>query len=271
MTARCVEDPVHFNERDDVGLRVEAFDASTGRSANPHTRAEEPGQLVGLSAVPRPPTYPRVRFTAFVSGTERGPCSAIRLTMDQREGLRATVLRNTGLAVVLVTAAAGLSVLLLVVRPFRRRIKLLRESAASVGGPGYLNSEYEASDELGDLARSIHAGDARIREDRAALLESRSALERFLGAVAHDLRTPLTSLRLVLEEFDDHELDEDARELLRAAFNDVVYASSLTENLKLASQLEQGWPAQRASVDLRELADRVAVRESVFARRSGRE
>jgi len=269
----CEEDPTSFGAYDETRLRLVGLDVRTGRSANPGVRAEDREHLAGLGAEPRRLWPPRPYYTAFLRGADSGPCSAFRATLEGPPALRRIALRSIATAVGLVTLAAGIFVLLIIVAPFRRRIARLRESAASVGADAYRNEERDARDELGDVARSIDVAHHRIREDHDALVASRAALERFLGDIAHDLRTPLTSLRLALEELADAELDEPAREALQAAFADAVYASSLAENLKLASRLEhrldEGRPT--TTMDLREVADRVATREAVFARRSGLE
>ncbi len=271
MVARCLADPAAFHGGDGVGVRIHAFDAATGRPSSPGGTPEDPADLVNLGPSPRLPSVPRSVYTAFVRGAPSGPCSAFRITLDARESVRGRVLRNVGIAVAVVGLAALVFVFLIVVAPLRRRIARVRRTAALVGSADYVNEEREARDELGDVARSIHLAHVRIREDHDALESSRRALERFLGDVAHDLRTPLTSLRLALEELDDAGLDDATREVLRAAFNDAVYASSLTENLKLASQLEHGAEGLReaTALDLVDVADRVALREASFARRSG--
>jgi len=272
IVAECEADPASFSaRRSETRLHFEAFDARTGRSANPAIAAEDPSQLEALTHTPRRADGLREDLIAFVRGSDSGPCSAIRITLRPNRAVRAMVLRNVGLAVLAVSLAAALFVWLLVVRPLRRRIARVRRAARAVGSDGYTNEERGARDELGDVARAVDAAHARIEEDREALIASRAALERFLADVAHDLRTPLTSMRLALEELDDLELDDEAHEILRAAFHDVVYASSLTDNLKLASRLEHGVDplAEDEPFDLRALVERVALRERVFARRSG--
>ena len=53
-------------------------------------------------------------------------------------------------------------------------------------------------DALGQLASLIDASHDRVREEAARQQREREALERHLGNVAHDLRTPLASLLLRL-------------------------------------------------------------------------
>src|SRR5262249_23042176 len=62
-----------------------------------------------------------------------------------------------------------------------------------------------------------------------------------------------------------------AVELLGAALKDAVYLAALTNNLRLASQLREGWDplSDEARVDLTEIVERVVTRSSIFARRRG--
>jgi len=272
LVAECEAAPESFHPlRANERLRFAAFDAQTGRSAHPDVEPEERGRLVDLTGSPQRRGWLRDRLVTYVRGADEGPCSAIRITLRPEPSTRRLVLRNVSLSVLAVALAAALFVLVIVVSPLRRRIARVRRAARAVGSDGYANDERDARDELGDVARAVDAAHVRIERDREALIASRAALERFLADVAHDLRTPLTSMRLALEELDDFELDPEAREILRAAFHDAVYASSLTDNLKLASRLEHGVDplAEEERFDLRALVERVALRERVFARRSG--
>ncbi|HJL17926.1 MAG TPA: HAMP domain-containing sensor histidine kinase [Sandaracinaceae bacterium LLY-WYZ-13_1] len=269
--AACLRDPSGFAQRDGNNLHFEALDVRTGRSANPATAPEDPDLLRDLGDVPERRGGPRARLVTFVRGVGSGPCSAIRITLRVPDEVRAAAIEHVAVAVLSIVLAAALFVWSIVVAPLRRRIARVRSAAWSVGADDYRNQEEHARDELGDVARAIAAAHRRIERDRDALVESHRALERFLEDIAHDLRTPLTSMRLALEELDDLELPPEADEVLRAAIHDAVYASSLTDNLKLASRLEHGPDPLAAETvfDMTELAERVALRERGFARRSG--
>jgi signal transduction histidine kinase len=96
-------------------------------------------------------------------------------------------------------------------------------------------------------------------------------LLRHLDDVTHDLRTPIASLQIALEQASDAAKDDASRELLHGALKDVVYLGGLTANLRLASQLREGWDPRRrdARVDLVGAVERVASRARIVARRGG--
>jgi signal transduction histidine kinase len=105
----------------------------------------------------------------------------------------------------------------------------------------------------------------------AAVARPLSKLLQHLDDVTHDLRTPISSLQIAIEQAADAASDAASRELLHGALKDVVYLGALTANLRLASQLREGWDprAARAKVDLGEVVERVAARARILARRGG--
>ncbi len=112
---------------------------------------------------------------------------------------------------------------------------------------------------------------ARIRDDARRLEERQADLRRHLDDVTHDLRTPIGSLQLALEQGADMAEAPALRELLHGALKDVVYLGALTANLRLASQLREGWSPSSPGklVNLGDTATRVASRARIVARRSG--
>jgi len=201
------------------------------------------------------------------------PCAFALVRWLPRDDMRAHAAWagvSTLLSTLVVTALLALTLL---VRPIRARVQRLRGAARAVGSSDYAPGELEADDELGDVTRAVDDAHRRVLADRATIEAQRERLERFVADVAHDLRTPITSLQLALEVLADAELDDDARATLRSATNDAVYLASLTTNLRLATRLGDGWDPLDGdpSVDLTELVARVEGRERVFARRQGLE
>ncbi|MGH7296739.1 MAG: sensor histidine kinase [Polyangiaceae bacterium] len=99
----------------------------------------------------------------------------------------------------------------------------------------------------------------------------RLELQRHLADVAHDLKTPISSLHIALEQAIDANRDAAVAPLLSSALDDSVYLAALTSNLRLASEMREGWDpsAAGANVDLTEIVDRVVSRARFFARRKG--
>jgi signal transduction histidine kinase len=96
-------------------------------------------------------------------------------------------------------------------------------------------------------------------------------LQRHLADVAHDLKTPISSLHIALEQAIDENRDAGVGGLLSSALDDTVYLAALTSNLRLASEMREGWDpsAAGAVVDLTEVVDRVVTRARFFAKRKG--
>jgi signal transduction histidine kinase len=103
-------------------------------------------------------------------------------------------------------------------------------------------------------------------------VESRRVeLQRHLADVSHDLKTPISSLHLALEQALEESREPELRPLLSSAMNDAVYLAALTANLRLASELREGWSpgGQGAAVDLTDVATRVVTRARFFAKQRG--
>ncbi len=103
------------------------------------------------------------------------------------------------------------------------------------------------------------------------IVESRLELQRHLADVAHDLKTPISSLHIAIEQAIDDNHDPGVAALLSSALDDTVYLAALTSNLRLASEMREGWdPAADGSVvDLTDVVDRVVTRARFFAKRKG--
>jgi len=111
----------------------------------------------------------------------------------------------------------------------------------------------------------------RIREGTARLEQRRLDLQRHLADVAHDLKTPISSLHIALEQAIEANADAEVAALLSTALHDTVYLAALTSNLRLASEMREGWDpaASGADADLTDVVERVVARARFFARRKG--
>jgi signal transduction histidine kinase len=174
----------------------------------------------------------------------------------------------------LVTAAGALATWLVVVRPLVQRIAALRRAAGLVGSEeGYTPPPRapESPDDLDELGREMDRAHQRIVADAAALREKRHELRRHVENIAHDLKTPLSSLQLILEQAADEATPgAPLSDLVTAAIRDTVYLGGLTANLRLAAVLDDGFtPRKQPGAPLLEIVERATSRLSLLASRRG--
>ncbi len=113
----------------------------------------------------------------------------------------------------------------------------------------------ERPDELGQVAKVLDSTIAQLAASEAAKAEADRARERLLASLSHDLRTPLTAIRMAVEAMQDGVAEDPAR-YLASIDRDVTAISALVEDLFLLARLESGAVEFEASpVDLVELAD----------------
>jgi signal transduction histidine kinase len=271
----CAADPTrwHLAVAPSLGLRGYAYDEQ-GRAANPEAPPLRRSLRSRLGPDPGQTSIElrgRGRGGGVVVRTGApGPCALVQIAWagSAAAGRLATVVAvSAALASVF---ACGLGLVAIAI-PLVRRIRALRQAAAHVGdAAGYPPHHATAGDELDAVGAALDRAHARIRSDAAALEARRDALERHLAQVAHDLRTPLTSLQVALEHVVDA-VDEPLHEVAAGALRDTVYLGGLVHNLALASRLGAGWSPLDAgadrSVDLRSLVESVAGRARLLARR----
>jgi len=196
-------------------------------------------------------------FGAAVHGRVGAP-GAVRLLVELKTGQvlvveRAPVLLQRLFARSAVIAAAAGGVLLLVmaacmlqiVRPARRLARAARDLASDIDMP---DLPERGADEVRTLSAAFNTMKGRIR----GLLDERT---RMLAAIAHDMRTYLTRLRLRADFIEDTAQRE-------AAVRDLEDMSLLLDDtLTFASEAAgDGGAGPQATDVARELADFVAVR-----------
>ncbi len=183
------------------------------------------------------------------------PDGAVRITQSiaaVHKAVQTSILDLAALAgvVLLLGLAAGAVVAQQIARPIRR----LDRAARDVAG-GNLDSkvEVEGSTEQRSLARAFNEMTQRIKR----LLRVQ---QDFVADASHQLRTPLTGLRLRLESLADRagEGDPEAAEL-EAAMREIDRLSLIVDELLVLSRAgEHELPGER--VDLRDAVARAAER-----------
>jgi signal transduction histidine kinase len=96
--------------------------------------------------------------------------------------------------------------------------------------------------ELRDLADSANEMAASLEHARAERDDADRARRNLIASVSHDLRTPLTSLRLLVEAIDDGVVagPEETADALRRAKQHVATLSTLVDDLFELARLEAG-------------------------------
>jgi signal transduction histidine kinase len=124
-----------------------------------------------------------------------------------------------------------------------REVRAVGASLAAVGeGRRDVTLELEGEDEVARLAGQVEA-----MVDRLARTEA--ARNDLVAAVSHDLRTPITSLRLLVEALDDDIVDDADRKAYLAKLRTHVRAlAALIDDLFELSRLQAGelrWSMER--------------------------
>ena len=100
----------------------------------------------------------------------------------------------------------------------------------------------ESHDEVGELAAAFNAMVQRLQTSFARERELESARRGLMQAVSHDLRTPLASIRAMIEGINDGVVtdDETVARYLRTTQSEVVNLSQLINDLFELSQMDAG-------------------------------
>ncbi len=189
------------------------------------------------------------------------PIGALRLTSDYAEVDAAA--RRTVIGLIVIGGAAiltGVIIAFALAGSIARPIQRLAAAAHRLGG-GDLSARagpVGGAAEVGDLAASFDAMAERL--ERAV-----RAQREFVANASHQLRTPLTGMKLRLEGASDSTDDPELRRQLEAAEHEVDRLAEIVERLLVvARRIEQGEPA---ALDLRVAARRAAERWSERATR----
>lgn len=168
------------------------------------------------------------------------------------------------LALLLTTALAIAVAAWPAVSRLTARLERLRASL-DAWGQGRLTERaaVDGADEIAGVAASFNAAADRVE----ALLAAHRGL---LAHASHELRSPLTRLRLAVEMFERAPRGDEARDLRAAIAADIAELDGLVEEILLASRLDHGPPDGPAeTVDLLALAAEEAARAGAAVRMDG--
>ncbi len=175
-----------------------------------------------------------------------------------------------------IVVAAGLVAIVaarIVAGGILRDVQAIRDGLMAVGrGRREGRIETSAHDELAQLAGAANVMIAQLRDEEAARDQSDAARRDLIAAVSHDLRTPITSLRLLAEAIGDGIVEdpETRRGYLRRMTTHIDALSVLIDDLFELSRLEAGdisWSIEQ--VPLQELVGETVEAMRVQAEAKG--
>jgi signal transduction histidine kinase len=124
-----------------------------------------------------------------------------------------------------------------------RAVRQLAAAAGEVAG-GRLGARVraEGTDEVAELGRAFNTMAARLDEADRARREMEEARRHLIVAVSHDLRTPIASVRAMVEAMNDRVVtdSETIDRYLQAMHGEMGRLSSLIDDLFELSQLDAG-------------------------------
>lgn len=255
LVALCRADPV---ARDlDLGpIQVKGYDKAGG--------GPSPGEALDLSDWPQLGIGEMAtqqvghQWLTLTHVAEEGSCAWVKTVEGPPSDVARAFQLGGSLGVFLALLATGALTYAFAVVPLVRRIDRIRAAALRIGQADYATAADRVHDALGDISGVLDTSHARLVEDRAELVRRHEALERYLAEIAHDLRTPIGSLVLALQEVRAEV--PAAREVTRRALTDAAYLGALVENLHQAARLRYGLDPREGCVDLRDLVVRLEVR-----------
>ncbi len=135
-----------------------------------------------------------------------------------------------------------------------RDVEVVRDGVRAVGeGERDVDIRTGARDELAELAGAANRMAGQLAEREAERDAADGARRDLIAAVSHDLRTPLTSLRLLAGAIEDDLVDRETRERYLGQMSvHLASLSALIEDLFELSRLEAGdiqWSMSQVALD----------------------
>lgn len=112
------------------------------------------------------------------------------------------------ISVVAVGAVASMILSFTLIRRLRRLTATVRRIA---GGDLAVRSKLSSPDEFGQLSRDVDAMADKLQENMSRLESDMATQERFMGAFAHELKTPMTAIIGFADLLRQGNLDENTR------------------------------------------------------------
>ena len=179
------------------------------------------------------------------------------------------------LATVLLVFAGGIAMILgyFLSSTVTERINLLKEAAEKLArGDLQTRVPVDGRDEVAALSGAFNQMAEQLQASDQKQRQLESLRRDLIAWASHDLQTPLTSMRAVLEALADGVVDEPemVKRYLRTAQRDVMSLSALIDDLFQMSQLDAGgFPLHRLQASLSDLVSDTLESFSQLARQQG--
>ena len=145
----------------------------------------------------------------------------------------------------LLAFSVGLTVVVAIAssEPTARKMREVVDAVRSINA-GSLETRVpvESRDEVGELAAALNAMVHRLQVSFGRERDLENTRRELVGAVSHDLRTPLASIRAMIESINDGVVsdEETVRRYLRIMQSEVENLSQLINDLFELSQIDAG-------------------------------
>ena len=177
------------------------------------------------------------------------------------------------IALILFSAIVTLFFSLWVATTVAGRIELVADGIRSLAGGDYQARLADAGgDEVAKLAADVNLLATRLQ----AAEEQRTALDRerqeLTAAISHDLRTPLASVRAMVEALDDHVVEEagEVKRYYGTMRREIERLSSMIDDLFELARMDAGaLELERRPVALQEVAAEVVDAMQAQAKQAG--
>ena len=179
------------------------------------------------------------------------------------------------LATVLLVFAGGIAMILgyFLSSTVTERIPLLKGAAETLArGDLQTRVPVNGRDEVAALSNAFNQMAEQLQAADRKQRELESLRRDLIAWASHDLQTPLTSMRAILEALADGVVDEPemVKRYLRTAQRDVMSLSALIDDLFQMSQLDAGgFPLHRAQASLSDLVSDTLESFSQLASQQG--
>jgi len=130
-----------------------------------------------------------------------------------------------------------------ITQPAVRQLREMGLAVAAISsGDLRVRVPVETEDEVGELAVSINSMATKLEESLEKERELTQSRRELVSAVSHDLRTPLASIRVMVESLVDGVVDdqETASRYMRNTLSEVEYLGQLVDDLFEIARMDAG-------------------------------